>query len=164
MSDERKLKRVETLLAIGRNAERAAQEAFDFARGLADELGSRLAQLERTMIAQHEAARQRLVELGVANFAGSYRDGVSTLRRKIAHLVARQKIVDTELEDRRADLFAAMTRRKAAEIVRDKLRARQAELAARLETRQLDETHAATGTQPVNAWRQDAGSVEGHRT
>ncbi len=164
MSDERKLKRVETLLAIGRNAEQAAQQAFDIARGQADELQSRLAQLESAMIAQHEAARQRLVEAGLANFAGSYRDGVSTLRRQIARLVAREKVVDAELEDRRADLFAAMTRRKAAEIVRDRLRARQVRRAAWLETRQLDEAHAAMHASPVSTWRQGAGSIEGHRT
>ncbi len=163
MSDERKLRRVEILLAISRNAKQVAQQAFDDARGQADELKLRLAKLERAMIAQHQAARQRLVEAGQANFAGSYRDGVSTLRRQISLLVARQKIADTELEDKRADLVSAMTRYKAAKIVRDKLLACKAEHAARLETRQLDEAYAATASLPASAWSQGDCGLERHR-
>jgi len=164
MNDERNLKRVETLLVISRNAEQSAEQAFGLTRGQADELGTRLAQLQREKIAQHEAARQRLIETGLAGFADSYRDGVSMLRRQIARLAARRKIVDTELEDRRVDVLAAMTRRKAAEIVRNRLRARQAARAARQETRQLDEAHAAAGASPVSTWRQDAGGIRRHRT
>jgi len=164
MNDERKLKRVETLLAISRNAEQSAKQAFGLACGQADELGSRLAQLQREKIARHELARRRLIETGLAGLADSYRDGVSTLRRRIARLAARRKIVDAELEDRRADLLAAMARRKAAEIVRNRLRARQAARATRQEARRLDEAHAAVGAAPLSAWRQGAGGIERHRT
>jgi len=164
MSDERKPKRVETLLAIGRNAEQGAQQAFDLARGQGDELQSRLAELRCAMIAQHQAARKRLVEAGPANLADSYRDSISTLRRRIARMAARQKIVDAELDCRRADLLGAMTRRRAAEIIRDRLRARQATRQAHLETRQLDEIHAAMQSLPMSTWPQGAGGIERHRT
>ncbi len=163
MSDERKLRRVETLLAISRNAKQAAQQAFDEVRGQADELELSLAKLERAMIVQHQAARQRLVEAGQANFAGSYREGISTLRRQISHLAARRKILDAEFENHRANLVSATTRHKAAKIVRDKLLASKAEHASRLETRQLDEAHAAMGS-PGSAWRQGDRGLERHRT
>ena len=163
MNDERKLRRVETLLAISRTARQAAQQAFDEVRGQADELKLNLAKLERAMIAQHQAARQRLVEDGQANFAGSYREGISTLRRQISQLVARQKNIDTELENHRANLVSAMTRHKAAKIVHDKLLASKAEHASRLETRQLDEAHAAIGSLPGSAWRQGDCGLERHR-
>ena len=163
MNDERKLRRVEILLAISHNAERAARQAFDDIRGQADELQLRRTQLEHAMTAQHQAARQRLVEAGQANFADSYRDGLSTLRRQISQLAARQKTVDTELEDKRAELVSAMARHKAATIVRDRLLASKLQHAARLETRQLDEAHAAMGS-PVSGWGDGDGGLERHRT
>lgn len=163
MNDERKLRRVETLLAISHNAERAARQAFDGLRGQADELRLRLTQLEHTVIAQHQAARQRLVEAGQANFADSYRDGLSTLRRQISQLATRQKTVETELEDKRTALVSAMARHKAAKIVRDRLLTSKVQHAARLETRQLDEVHAATGS-PVSGWGEGDCGLERHRT
>jgi flagellar biosynthesis chaperone FliJ len=89
---------------------------------------------------------------------------VSKLRRQISRLVARQKAADAQLDDRRAELLAAMTRRRAAQIVRERLRDRQDACAARQETRQMDETHAARGPAPVSVWRQDVGSVERQET
>ncbi len=160
MNDERKVRRVEKLLAINRSSERGARQAFDVARARGDEVQARLVELEFAMIARHEAARQRLAAGGPDGLAGSYRQGVSKLRRQIFRLVARQKAVDAQLEDRRAELLAAMTRRRAAQIVRERLRDRQDACAARQETRQMDEAHAARGPAPVSVWRQDVGSVE----
>jgi flagellar export protein FliJ len=160
MNDERKVRRVEKLLAISRSSERAAQQAFDVARARSDEVQAGLVELELAMIARHEAARQRLADGGLDGLAGSYRQGVSRLRRHISRLVARQKAADAQLDDRRAELLAAMTRRRAAQIVRERLRGRQDVCAARQETRQMDEIHAARGPAPVGAWRQDVGSVE----
>jgi len=163
MSDERKLRRVETLMSISRNAEQAARQAFDDVRGQADELQLRLAQLERAKTAQHQAARERLVEAGQANFADSYRDGLSTLRRQISQMTTRQKTVETELEDKRADLVSAIARHKAAKIVRDRLLANKAQHAARQEMRQLDEAHASIGL-PVSGWPEGDCGLERHRT
>jgi len=163
MNDERKLRRVETLLAISHNAERAARQAFDDIRGQADALQLRLTQLENAMSAQHQAARQRLVEAGQANFADSYRDEVSKLRRQVSRLATRQKIVEAKLEDKRADLVSAVARHKAAKIVRDRLLASKLQHAARLETRQLDEAHAAMGS-PVIGWDDSDCGLERHRT
>ncbi len=160
MSDDRKTRRIGKLLAISRGAERAAQQAFDVARARADEVQAGLVELELAMIAQHEAARQRLAEGGPDSLGESYRQGVTKRRRQIARLAARQKAVDAELEDRRTDLRAAMTRRRAAQIACEKLLARQAAVAARQETRQMDEIHAAREPVPAGQWRQDVGSVE----
>jgi flagellar export protein FliJ len=164
MNDELKTRRVEKLLAVSRNAERAAKQAFDAARASADEIRIRLVELELAIIARHEAARRRLAGGGPDGLGGAYRDGVSALRRQIARLAARQKTADAQLEDRRAELLAAMTRRRAAEIVRGRILGRQAASAARRETRQMDEVHAAGGSAPACAWRQDAGSIERHGT
>ena len=164
MNDERKVRRVEKLLAISRSSERGAQQAFDVARARGDEVQAALVELELAMIARHEAARQRLTAGGPDGLGGSYRQGVSKLRRHISRLVARQKAVDAQLDDRRAELLAAMTRRRAAQIVRERLRDRQDACAARQETRQMDETHAARGPAPVSVWRQDVGSVERQET
>jgi flagellar export protein FliJ len=160
MNDERKVRRVEKLLAISRSSERGAQQAFDVARARSDEVQAALVELELAMIARHEAARQRLADGGPDGLGGSYRQGVSKLRRQISRLVARQKAADAQLDDRRAELLATMTRRRAAQIVRERLRDRQDACAARQETRQMDETHAARGPAPVSVWRQDVGSVE----
>ncbi len=160
MNDERKAQRVEKLLAMNRGAELAAQQAFDVARVRVDEVQAGLVELELAMIALHEAARQRLVDGGPDGLDGAYRDGVSKLRRQIARLMARQKTLDAELEGRRADLLVAMTRRRAAEIGRKKIQARQAACAARQETRQMDEMHAATRPTPMRQWRQDVASTE----
>ena len=164
MNDERKVRRVEKLLAISRSSERGAQQAFDVARARGDEVQAALVELELAMIARHEAARQRLADGGPDGLGGSYRQGVSKLRRQISRLVARQKAADAQLDDRRAELLAAMTRRRAAQIVRERLRDRQDACAARQETRQMDETHAARGPAPVSVWRQDVGSVERQET
>jgi flagellar export protein FliJ len=160
MSDKLKMRRVEKLLAISRGAERAAQQAFDVARARADEVQARMVELELAMIALHEAARRRLAEGGPDGAGESYRQGVAKLRRSVSRTAARQKAADAELEARRTQLLAAMTRRRAAEIVRERLRARQAAVAARQETRQMDEAHAARGPAAASAWRQDAGSVQ----
>lgn len=160
MNDDRKMRRVEKLLALSLGVERAAQQAFDFARARSDEVQARLVELELAMIALHEAARQRLAEGGPDGPGESYRQGVTKLRRSISRAVARQKVVDAELEARRVDLLAAMTRRKAAQIVRERIEAREAAVAARLETRQMDEAHAASRLVQANPWRQDVGSIE----
>ena len=160
MSDERKAQRVEKLLAISRGAERAARQAFDLARARVDEAQAQLVELELAMIARHEGARQRLAGGGRDGLAGAYRDGVSKLRLQIARAVSRLKALEAELEVRRADLLAAMTRRKAAQIVRERIQARQAACAARLETRQMDEAHAASRLAPAGAWRQDVPGTE----
>jgi len=160
MNDERKVRRVEKLLAISRSAERATQQSFDVARARSDEVQAGLVELELAMIARHEAARQRIVDGGPDSLGGSYRQGVSKLRRHISRLVARQKAADAQLDDRRAELLAAMTRRRAAQIVRERLRDRQDACAARQDTRQMDETHVASRSAPVSVWRQDVGSVE----
>jgi len=160
MSDERRARRVEKLLAISRSAERAAQQAFDLARARTDEVRARLVDLELAMIARHQAARQRIADGGPDGLGESYRQGVSRLRRQISRLAARQKTAEARLEGRRAELFEAMTRRRAAEIVRGKIQGRRAAVAARQETRQMDEAHAAGSYAPAGAWRQDVGSIE----
>jgi len=143
MSDERKLRRVEKLLAIGRSQEQAARQAFDRARAASEDIRARLAECEREIVVRHDQARERLLAGGQAELAQPYRDGVATLRRKIEKLAARRKAAAMRLENRRADLLAAMTRRRAAQIVRERLAARQASAEARKQTRQLDEAHAA---------------------
>jgi len=159
MSDERKIQRVEKLLAVSQAQERAAQQAFDLAKAAADDVQAKIIECERAMIERHEQFRQHLAGGTLNDLAGGYRDGVSSLRRQIAHLTAVRKLADSHLEDRRADLLAAMTRRRAAEIARERLAARQAAAQGRRETRLLDETHAAVMA-AGGAWRGQAGRAE----
>ncbi len=160
MTDERKLKRVETLLTIDLGAEQVARQALDFARGQADELLSRQEQLRRALSERHGLARRRLMETGRADFADSYREGISQLRRRMGHLASQRKAVDEQLDLRRAQLSAAMKRRKSVEILRDRLRSCRIRAEARVETRQLDEVHAATRAQSVGRWAQDSLDIE----
>lgn len=159
MSDERRWQRVEKLLAISENRERAARQAFDRARATAEENHARLVECERELIDRHEEARRRLLAGGPAESSRPYRDAVTALRQRITELMTERMVADSRLEKRRAELMEAMTRRRAVQIVRERLAARQATADARRQTRMLDDAHAAG-----RRWRRDMADSERQET
>jgi flagellar export protein FliJ len=164
MNNKRKLDRAGKLLAISQADERGVQQAFDIALAAADDIRAKLVEAELAMINRHELARQRLIGGGPAEPDQAYPDAVSKLRRQTTRLLTRQKQADAELEKKRDDLLAAMTRRRAAQLVCERLEADQSAGDARGETKQLDEVHAAALARR-GSWRQGSGVTDaGSRT
>ena len=159
MNDERRIRRVQRLLEINQSRENAAKLEFDTAAATAEEVSTRIAQCEREVIARHERARERMLSGGLVALAQPYRDDAAAMRRKISHLVAKRKVAESVVEDRRVELIEAMTRRLAAEILQQRLADRQAVNEARQETRRMDESHAAV-VAADRALRQDEEYLE----
>ena len=141
MSDQQQ-HRVEVLLAIRQREEDDARRVFDHVRGREDFHRRRIAELEGLLAAQTEEARRRLVAGEGGEAASTYRAAVAELRRAIGEQRALLRPLEPMVEKGRAEVMRAVSRRKAAAVLRDRLLGRRSALLARAETRQIDDAHA----------------------
>jgi flagellar export protein FliJ len=143
MTMDARTRRVEMLLKVRQQEEDGARRAFDEANARANFLRQRLAEMERLLLEHSRAAGQDVTATpGPATTAG-YRRIATELRSAMGEQSALLRQLEPMLRTCRQELLEAMSRRKAAESLRDSLARIQAEGQEQAETARLDETHAA---------------------
>jgi flagellar export protein FliJ len=140
------------LLKLRRQEEDLARRAFEQARGRAELLQGRLAELDRLLRAQDDAAREALLGRGGGRVPARYRQSVSGLRAAVGEQQALLRQVHEVLPKRRQRLREARSRRKAVELLREKLLRQQAARRRHAEAGHLGDSHAARA-----AARREAG-------
>ncbi|HUS91320.1 MAG TPA: hypothetical protein VM695_05685 [Phycisphaerae bacterium] len=148
---DRREQRVDLLLTARQQEEQAARRAFQEVLAEAEAAAKRLVALDAQLASQSRAARTDL--LGGRYVGEAYRASAAELRREIGRGRGELRRIDKALDQRRQELSGAMRRRRAAELLRDRLVARRSAWRRQAEARLLDDQHAARVTGRPEAGR-----------
>ena len=138
----RRSNRLEMLVRLRQQRESRARWSFDQVRGRAEFLRRRIDELGALLRAQDASARKRLLEGGPGRPGRAYRHSAAELRDAIREQRVLLSQVHEMLPACREKLRGAVSRRKAAEALRERLLREQAARQQRTEAAQVDDSHA----------------------